>query len=243
MLKGPFISEFISNDNIVAAILLSMVHMVALVIPSLRSQKNLVLRGLGDERGLTICIKSNSQEPNFGPYWLVTDRFASLSIYGRYQNLRAPILYFSNYILRFIYTLRILSPLFPRRRLNWRSRVLRSTTRKHAMPTRRNGKGLSSQARGLRSQASFSFFSLSFFIFNFFLKNLFFPSFRLEHHQLLCSSRHLFFGLRSQLPKRSVCLSFSCFWKSRFESFRSTVWRYYVLGSWIFKFNKVNIGL
>ena len=40
MLKDPFISEFISNDNIVAAILLSMVHMVALVIPSLRSQKN-----------------------------------------------------------------------------------------------------------------------------------------------------------------------------------------------------------
>ena len=38
----------------------------------------------------------------------MTDRVASLSIYGRYQNLRAPILYFSNYILRFIYTLRIL---------------------------------------------------------------------------------------------------------------------------------------
>ena len=137
----------------------------------------------------------------------MTDRVASLSIYGRYQNLRALILYFSNYILRFIYTLRILSPLFPRRRLNWRSRVLRSTTRKHAMPTRRNGKGLSSQARGLRSQASFSFFSLSFVIFNFFLKNLFFPLFSLRASSVIVQQSASFFRFKKPITE-AQCLSF-----------------------------------
>ena len=75
------------------------------------------------------------------------------------------------------------------------------------MPTRRNGKGLSSQARGLRSQASFFFFSFSFFIFNFFLKNLFFPLFSLRASSVIVQQSASFFRFKKPITE-AQCLSF-----------------------------------
>lgn len=75
------------------------------------------------------------------------------------------------------------------------------------MPTRRNGKGLSSQARGLRSQASFFLFSFSFFIFNFFLKNLFFSLFSLRASSVIVQQSASFFRFKKPITE-AQCLSF-----------------------------------